>query len=348
MWEREADYYVEHAILGHVHRPLATRTTPVPEHPAGVVTLRTEARGFRADTDVAVDKPASTWRVLLVGDSHTDGVVDNADHLASHLRALLTVAAREAGYDGTIDVVNAATGYWGPAQYGAAFGVWSALSADLCLVVLYEGNDFLDAVAAEERAGRLRVARRPDHFDRLLALQDQVGERVSQQLNQDLLFDTDPTAARAALDHTATALARAHRTCAAQAAPLVVARLPPSGAIHPLSPAEAAHVADRLGPIALGSGRTLGGQLTDTLAHSAEGAVVIDLWDDLFRAARGLPVPADLDDPWAAPGRKSAPTRMYWSHDHHLSAAGHATAARTLARAIADHGLLPTARDDRP
>ena len=330
VWEREADYYVAHPILGHVHKPNATRVTAVPEHPDGQVTFRTNAAGFRNDREVAVPKPPHTFRVLVVGDSHTDGVVDNSEGFGDGLARQLDVAFAEHRISDHIDVINGGTGYWGPAQYGQAFSVWAHLEPDACVVMLYEGNDLLDAVAAEERAGKRHIGRLEDHYDRLYAVAEHVGERVSQQLNQDLLFAHAPSAAIDAVRLTREAIVEAHDTCAAFDAPLVVVRLPPSGAVHPPTPAETAHIQAILGPIPWLSGRTLADALQRQLAEVAPNVTVLDAWPQLYRTARGLRPSPTVDNPWQHTGEKAPPERVFWSHDHHLSTAGHAAVIRTL------------------
>ena len=338
-WEREADYYVAHDILGHTHRPDARRTTPVAEHPQGAVELRTNAEGFRNDRSFAVPKPTGIWRAIVVGDSHTDGVVDNAEGFGDGLAQAITERISPSGP--TIEVVNGGTGYWGPAQYGVAFAEWAPLAPDLCIVVLYEGNDFLDAVAAEERAGRRALPRIEDHYERLYAVTDAVGERVSQQLNQDLLFAHAPATAADAVLLTREALVAARDTCADLGAPLWVLRLPPSGAVHPPAPAEAAAIRRHLGPIPWLSGRTLGEETHRQLQQVVPDVRVVDGWQPLFRSARGLRARVSIDDPWAHTAARSVPARMFWSHDHHLSADGHAVLIERLADAITADGELP-------
>ena len=148
VWEREPDYYLPHDVLGHVHKPDSRRLTTVPEHPDGAVELRTNGLGFRNDRNPTTPKPVGTWRALVVGDSHTDGVVDNRDGVGDALARVLEIDRREQGIELRAEVINGGTGYWGPAQYAEAFSVWAALEPDLCIVILYEGNDFLDAVDA--------------------------------------------------------------------------------------------------------------------------------------------------------------------------------------------------------
>jgi hypothetical protein len=294
-WAREPDWYVVHPTIGHAHAPGARREVPVAEHPRGSIVMRTEARGFREDADVG---PPTGPRILLIGDSHMDGVVDNADNAAQVIERLRGV-----------EVVNAATGYWGPAAYGAAAAAWARpLGATACLVVLYEGNDLADALAAAE-AGGARVARVRGHTDRLVAAWEVAGEAVSQLLNQDLLLAAAPDQADRALAATLTGLRAAQAGCAP--APLTVALLPTRLDVDPRAEADVARARPHLGlrPDELGAHRRLRPALRAAL--EADGIGVIDL----------LPALAPLGP------------AAFWTADWHLSVQGHAAVGAAVAAA---------------
>ena len=244
------------------------------------------------------------------------------------------MAALEAGHDVAFDIVNGGTGYWGPVEYGAAFSVWSNLEPDWCVVVLYEGNDFLDVVASEERSGERALQRIPDHYERLEAIGTVAGERVSQQLNQDLVFAHDVVAARDSVDQTGEALLSAHTACAQQGAPLLLARLPPVGAVHPPTAAQAQQIDGQLGDTFSLSGRVLGDRLEAWLGGRAPDLTVVDLWQPLYRRAHGLSSVAATPSHPDGPGHKNAPQAVFWPSDHHLSIAGHAVLAEVLATHI--------------
>jgi hypothetical protein len=207
-------------------------------------------------------------------------------------------------------------------------------------VVLYEGNDFLDAVAAEERAGTRALGRIEDHFDRLYAVTEHVGERVSQQLNQDLLFAHAPSAAQDAVLRTREGLVQAHDTCRDLGAPLLVLRLPPSGAVHPPTTMESEKMHELLGPIPWLSGRSLGQDLTRQLAATVPEVVVEDVWLPLFRAAHGLRPTVATERPHDHTALRSDPAFMYWPLDHHLSLDGHRVLVEQLQRIIHREGWL--------
>src|SRR5688572_18322640 len=59
----------------YAHIPNLDAPVPFPEHPAGAWRLRTNGDGLREDGDIGSDRPSV--RVLVCGDSHTDGFCDN-------------------------------------------------------------------------------------------------------------------------------------------------------------------------------------------------------------------------------------------------------------------------------
>lgn len=322
VWEREPDYYVQHDVLEHVHRSHTSRTFPFAEHPTGQLTMTTEARGLRADEDVAVPHPRDgRFRVVVTGDSHTDGVVHNHEHFKEALADTLSARRAQAGLPGPVEVVNGGHGHWGPEHYARFFAAYDTLEPDACLVVLYDGNDFLDALAWHERHGDRSLPRRPDHYERLAKVAEVVGEAVSQQLNQDALLAGHPDLSQQSLDLTLAALLRARDACAAR--PFAVAVLPSRHAVHAPSPTQSTAIATTLGlsPAERLSGRRLSRALMEGLSEA--GVPATDTWPTLHLAAHGLP-------------DKTPPQTMFWQTDHHLSVAGHAAVARHLDAELGD------------
>jgi hypothetical protein len=111
--EEQSDYYMSDLVIGHIHRPNVQREVTWDEHPEGRVIMRTNNLGFREDTDTDVKKRDDTVRILVTGDSHIDGVVDNSESFPNRLEALLN----SSGLGPTFEVINGGTGYYGPQHY---------------------------------------------------------------------------------------------------------------------------------------------------------------------------------------------------------------------------------------
>jgi lysophospholipase L1-like esterase len=144
-WERWADpawgnpsprAYRAEPTLGYEHAPGVVEHVALAAHPAGGFEFRTDALGLRRDGEVGAAGPVR--RVLVLGDSHTDGYVDNRDSFSTLLEHALR---RDAG-DDAIEVLNAGVVGYSPAQAALWYGVHGvALRPEVVVLVLYAGND---------------------------------------------------------------------------------------------------------------------------------------------------------------------------------------------------------------
>ncbi|MBI4446171.1 MAG: SGNH/GDSL hydrolase family protein [Acidobacteria bacterium] len=188
----QSDYYVRDEIAGHLHRPHAERVLNWPEHPLKKIVMKTNNLGFREDADTVVRK-ASQVRVLMTGDSHTDGVVFNHESVSNRMEQLLNKKSGAVNYE----ILNGGTGYFGPFNYRQFIRRFDFLSPDAYIVVFYSGNDFMDAVRELEQPRRSLRYRR--------ALRRASGENngaVAQALNQIYYFQNFPEMQKAALDRS--------------------------------------------------------------------------------------------------------------------------------------------------
>lgn len=297
--ERESDWYVADAQMGHRHRPDARRVYDWPEHPDGRIVLKTNNLGFREDAPTAVEKAPGTRRVLVLGDSHTDGVVPNRESFANLLEARLVAAKHP------VEVLNAGVGHAGPAQYAAALEAYAHLDPDAVIIVVYMGNDLLDHADAMARQGGLKLVRSGDYYDRLASAGGVIGEGLSQQLNQDFLFARNPAALPVVVGAVSALMTE---WTARPSGPAVgVALLPTAFDLTPDWPGRAA-AEGRLGLSAADRSPHRRLSTTWTAANPSGEARVVDLLAPLQRA----------------------PGPLFWSRDHHLSTQGHAAVADAL------------------
>src|SRR5579884_2355866 len=91
---KERDFYVFDPVVGFVHKARARRVYDWPEHPDHRIELRTNNLGFRDNADTVAEKKPGTTRILFIGDSQTDGVVNNRESFVSLLESKLTAAGR--------------------------------------------------------------------------------------------------------------------------------------------------------------------------------------------------------------------------------------------------------------
>src|SRR5262245_29536192 len=155
--ERPTNRMMYDPVATIVLRPDRNQSFDWPEHPAGRVTFRTNNLGFREDRATQLAK--SGPRLLVLGDSHTEGQVNNDENLAHGLERLLQAQPPECadGDSGAQDaprfeVLNAAVGGTGPHEYLGQLRKHLDLRPDVVIVVLYAGNDFSNALMMSDFA----------------------------------------------------------------------------------------------------------------------------------------------------------------------------------------------------
>jgi lysophospholipase L1-like esterase len=132
-----------HRVIGHEHAPSVDLMVPLAEHPGGAFHFQTNERGLRRDVETDEDKPADLFRVLVLGDSQTDGYVDNEASFSSLLERDL--GERLAPLGQRVEVLNGGVAGYSPAQIFLWHSFHGAeLKPDLVIVVFYTGNDVLD------------------------------------------------------------------------------------------------------------------------------------------------------------------------------------------------------------
>ena len=217
---REPDYYVPDALAGHVHKPYAKREFAWAEHEKGRVLFRTNNLGFREDEDTEVTKPERTFLFLVTGDSHTDGVVYNAESFPNLLEQKLNSTPGAPKFE----VINGGTGYYTFQNYAGFFRKYLYLKPDYFIVTIYTGNDFMESIAAAVKAGQLTAPSTP--FWYRLKLRLAPAPLVSQALNQIIYFKAAPQMKEVALEIARRQLKEISDTCLQNNVRLVVVFLP--------------------------------------------------------------------------------------------------------------------------
>jgi hypothetical protein len=301
----QLDYYLLDEIAGHLHHPDYRKTVDWPEHPDGEFEMATNNLGFREDSPTSISKPPGVTRILVTGDSHTDGVVANSESFANVLEEILL--RRE---DGGVEVINAGHGHYGPENYTGLLRRWRELDPDRYIVVFFVGNDFMDAVADAWFRGEVDLDERPDGYtDRLEEAQRLCGAAVAQGLNQVFLFETFPDLAERALSIAVGHFEEIADLCAETGIEPSVVLLPAKINVAGETDPAAAAAVQTLGldSTALDLNRRLAAELAAQLTDL--GIDVLDL-HDAFDASRET---------------------LFWVSDHHLNVNGHRLAAELFA-----------------
>lgn len=148
------------AVLAFTHQPNASEWVRFVDHQDGGFRFRTNGYGLRRDAEVAIPKPPGVFRVLVLGDSQTDGYVGNDESYPQLVESTLRALSGQE----RVEVLNGGVLGYSPQQeylwyreYGAA------LEPDLVILTLYAGNDLDDMLfpavptaVVDADAGRLR------------------------------------------------------------------------------------------------------------------------------------------------------------------------------------------------
>jgi lysophospholipase L1-like esterase len=127
--------------------PHTEAPAPFAEHPLGFIPLRTNNLSFYSDRDIAIEKPANIQRVVIVGDSQTQGLSTNQESYPQVLESLLNSDSPQ-----RYEVINAGSFKYSPYQYyvGALHYV-VPLKPDHLIVAIYLGNDLQDLMRHDDR-----------------------------------------------------------------------------------------------------------------------------------------------------------------------------------------------------
>ena len=301
--------YQRDPLTEHVRSPNWSRTWDWPEHPRGKIEFRTNNLGLREDADTSVEKPPGVRRILVTGDSHTEGSVYNQESWANRLEALLQAGAAPGV---RYEVLNAACGHFTAQHYLAVFEKFQKLRPDAFVIGFYTGNDFLEAVSFAERHGELRTPERPEGYAEIEKLKERDGslyQAVGQAVNQIHFFHAFPGLERTALERTERAFREIHARARAAGVEFVVVLIPTKLDVEWETDA------------ARNQAMKAGLHLADVdLAVNRELTQALEVWLD------------EEQIPWvdAYPAMQAGATEYYWMQDYHLNVAGHDLVAREL------------------
>lgn len=275
-----------------------------PEYPTGSVRQRTNELGMREDGPVLATKP--DLRVIVTGDSHTDGSCANHESYCNRIEALLS----EAHPGRVIECLNAGKGGYSFHNYAGTLRRLAYLEPDVFVVGVYGGNDFEELLTpwhyfqGTQRPARV-IAHQVGIYD---AMQKHPGV-VAQGLLQLSYFKENPKEYETALTAAIALSAQIAGECRGRGiAPLFV-YIPPRWMIH------SQHARELFASLGIGP------------ADIASAAALADRW---LAALRGLGIPTQDLRPTLS-GRSES---LYWEDDH-INVLAHDLIARELVPRIA-------------
>lgn len=301
--ERESDYYIEDEIVGHIHRPYARREYNSPEYRKGKIVLKTNNLGFREDTDTKVNKTEGVIRILVTGDSHIDGVVNNNESFSYVLENKLNSVNQTTKFE----ILNGGVGYYGFDHYPLFLYKYLFLKPDIYIVVIYTGNDFLDAAKILELKGEFN--QRPAKYIKSLQNCMWAEGAMNQVMNQIYYFRTFPIMKEKTVKYTLEIISRISDFCKLHNINFIVVFLPTKADVEWQSDGDSLEKAKEC----LGldeSDLRINRELTEALIKgiSKNNINFLDLYHDM----------------------RNQNTEFYWRKDYHLNDQGHKFVAEKM------------------
>lgn len=203
------------------YRPHLDETIPFPQYPGGAYHRRTNGDGYREDHETP--RPGSGLLVIATGDSHTDGIGENADSWTTRLEQALS-----ASRPGTaVEVLNTGVQNYSFYHYLAALERALPLDPDAVVTLCYGGNDFVEVLLLHHLFQHtVRPVQRREHWDALRRADGVHEPELTQILYSASYFERFPDQADRALEAAAAVCAEIQRTCEARGIPWVFAYLP--------------------------------------------------------------------------------------------------------------------------
>jgi lysophospholipase L1-like esterase len=274
------------------------------EHPEQSWSLVTNGMGQRRDADPSEQRP--DLRVLVAGDSHTDGVCNNDESFAG----LLEAALRRERPGRTVEVLNCGKGGYTFYNYLGVLRRHLALAPDVFVIGVYGGNDFLEALLLHAWFNGLPGGSGSKPYWPKVKQGMAIRKTAMAQAMLSLkYFEHRPEEIPIAFEAARQMLRYTRQLCEANGVRLIVAYLPPITDVEPDSFAVRLDELCRaleLEPEDLGSSDRLADLMLRWL--EARGVETLDLRPD-FRAA---------------------PDPLYWALDLHINTRAHGLIAERL------------------
>lgn len=216
-------YYVTDSLAGHYHSPNYKLNYVWEEHPNHQFEKQTNNFGFVKTNATLEKKDSNMFRILVTGDSHLDGVINNHESFPSllekHLNSKFPTIKTE--------VLNGGVGFYSFVNYAGMYKKFKFLKPDVFIVSVYSGNDFIEAILYDPGNKKIIPALQTFWY-RLakLAFQIKTNMASTQSTNQLLFFKLFPAKEDIALTIAKKHLQEINQQCLQNNTKLLVVFLP--------------------------------------------------------------------------------------------------------------------------
>lgn len=291
-------YHQRVADAGWVRLPDKESRSVFSEHPQGLVVKQSNNRGFVRTTPTTLQKNRGVLRVLVTGDSHTDGYVSTHENFCTLLESQLNTTGR------STEILNAGVACYSFDHYPGVLARNLDLQPDVFVLVAYTGNDFIE--------NRMYDFRWYNPLQSLRQFRARIGWRYqypllynNQSLAQVLYFHLYPKERQRALQFAKDGMDRMVRICNENNIRFILFLLPTD---YDLQPAYRTSIQAAYG--------------------FPDESLDINKWFARALATYAAQKGIEVVDP-AVRWRPIA-DRLYYPKDHHINAAGNRAVAQEL------------------
>jgi lysophospholipase L1-like esterase len=279
------------------------------EHPKGLWTVATNTIGLREDRDLSPTRP--DLRVLVTGDSHTDGACNNDESFPHVLEGLLLARSNTTSpVPQSFEVINAGIGGTSFHNYLGVLERFLHLEPHVFVFAVYGGNDFCEALTLHAYFhGKPAPPSARPYWNQVRAAKHRCPQALAQSLLSLKFFAVYPDQNTVALEAAREVTAHIRDVCERASIRLICVYIPPVTDVDPawLGPVWGELCADMgLTEADLGGTNRLADDYLAWLAQ--QGIEAVDL-RPAFRAEK---------------------ESMYWRTDWHVNVKGHVRIAKAL------------------
>ncbi|MGH1385948.1 hypothetical protein [Kordia sp.] len=223
--EKQSEYFIPDSTAMFLHKPSIHLydNWGTPQQKISTE-RRTNNLGFRDDDDATEKKP-NEFRVLVAGDSHTDGVLRyNTQSFVNIWEQKLNAADTTTYYN----CMNGGVGYYTFRNYHGFLKKFAYLQPDVFLINVFTGNDFRETVKFEDDRTSISNIYKSWHmrFRRKFQSAEQQAFPYIQGIEQMLFYESFPDEKERSMDIAKKYLLQIIALCKQKKIRLIVTLLP--------------------------------------------------------------------------------------------------------------------------
>lgn len=222
--DEHSGYYRIDSLAMFVHQPNVEIEFEWKEHPNQAITFVTNSLGFRENDETQLEKAKGGTRILVTGDSHTDGVIFNSESFPNIMENALNRWSSENNFE----VINGGAGFYSFKNYFGFIEKYKDLQPDYFIVNVFTGNDFRETLLYEEVSKNYFNITKNAYFraKRKLFLETKLQVPLNQGLDQQYYFKTFPKDFDSAFRYAKHYTSKIDSLCKAENIELVITLLP--------------------------------------------------------------------------------------------------------------------------